>query len=274
MNEYHEKDNFGNRIKAYERESESTLDLSKPIIARIDGKRFSKFTKGMMKPFDHRMSHCMANTTLALMDNLHADVGYTQSDEITLVFLPKKDSGNVVIPFNGRVQKATSIFAAMATAEFIREYDFIRESVEKMGDGSPFFIEGANPFKHGVTPYFDCRVFNAPNAGEASNVVLWRIQDAIKNAISCAYRWNLGHKSMQNLSGKEMVAGMEANGIDFYNVYEDSIRSGMVYLKVPIVRINDKGEEYTRGAISRFSGIDFSKKTFEERVVMFGGEVQ
>ena len=269
-----EHDEYGNRMKSYERESESTLDLSKPIIARIDGKRFSKFTKGMLKPFDHRMTHCMANTTLALMDNLHADVGYTQSDEITLVFLPKKETGKVVIPFNGRVQKATSIFAAMATAEFIREYDFVRESVEKFEITSPFYIEGAAPFKHGVTPYFDCRVFNAPNAGEASNVVLWRIQDAIKNAISCAYRWTLGHKSMQNLSGKEMIVGMESNGIDFYNVYHESIRSGSMFQKVPVVRINDKGEEYTRGVVAGFSGLKFSEKTFEERVVMFGGEVQ
>lgn len=269
-----EHDEYGNRMKSYERESESTLDLSKPIVARIDGKRFSKFTKGMLKPFDHRMTECMANTTLALMENLHADIGYTQSDEITLVFLPKKYNNKVVIPFDGRIQKCSSIFAAIATANFIREYDFVRESVEELKEGSPFYIEGASPFKHGVTPYFDCRVFNAPSAGEASNVVLWRVQDAIKNSISCAYRWTLGHKSMQNLSGKEMVAGMEANGIDFHNVFHETIRSGIMYRRVPETRINDRGEDFTRGVIRAFSGLQFSQETFEERVVMFGGELQ
>jgi len=51
------KDDFGNRMKDYE-----TVETSRrfmpllPIYARIDGRCFSDFTRGMERPFDNAMS--------------------------------------------------------------------------------------------------------------------------------------------------------------------------------------------------------------------------
>jgi len=38
-----------------------------PIYARIDGRGFSKFTKGMDRPYDARMSNAMVSATKVLV---------------------------------------------------------------------------------------------------------------------------------------------------------------------------------------------------------------
>ena len=53
-------DLFGDRMKAYEAvETDRILDASLPIYARIDGRSFSAFTRGMQRPFDERMTGAM-----------------------------------------------------------------------------------------------------------------------------------------------------------------------------------------------------------------------
>ena len=52
-----DKTALGNRMKLFEGlEAKRMLMPKLPIIARIDGKCFSKFTKGMERPYDERMS--------------------------------------------------------------------------------------------------------------------------------------------------------------------------------------------------------------------------
>ena len=72
------KDSLGDRMKSYEA---FTCDIKLiprlPIIARLDGKSFSTFTKGL--------SSLMVETTKKLVEHSNANCGYTQSDEITLV---------------------------------------------------------------------------------------------------------------------------------------------------------------------------------------------
>lgn len=73
------KDDFGDRMKLYESaESSRKLDPKFPIVARIDGRSFSKFTKKMQRPYDQRMSDAMVDTTAFLVQETHALLGYTQ----------------------------------------------------------------------------------------------------------------------------------------------------------------------------------------------------
>lgn len=76
------------RIKSYEKSYESRIEYDKHIIVRIDGHKFSKFTKGFLKPFDHMLSNAMEKTTVDLVEKFGAVTGYTQSDEISLVLIP------------------------------------------------------------------------------------------------------------------------------------------------------------------------------------------
>lgn len=172
-------DDFGDRMKAYESAFTSMkLDPTQFMCVRIDGRGFSKYTRPFTKPFDGRVTNAMVTTTKALVKETHASVGYTQSDEITLIYAPTE--GERI--FGGKVSKINSVFASMATAHFNHH------------------ITGADD-RHA---YFDCRVWQVPTDVEASNVLLWRVQDARKNSISSYFRWNVGHAEMQNLNGEQM----------------------------------------------------------------------
>ena len=90
------RDDFGSRIKEYERQTtQARLIPLLPIVARLDGKSFSKYTKRMDRPFDAEMSYTMTEVTKYLVEKTHANIGYTQSDEITLCWYnedPKSQS--------------------------------------------------------------------------------------------------------------------------------------------------------------------------------------
>jgi tRNA(His) 5'-end guanylyltransferase len=80
-------DEFGNRMKDYEKRFTDIRVAPEEILCvRLDGKGFSKFTKGFKKPFDDRLTQSMVQTAEALVNETDAQVGYTQSDEITLIY--------------------------------------------------------------------------------------------------------------------------------------------------------------------------------------------
>ena len=186
-------DDLGDRMKGYERiETDRRFDPSLPIYARIDGRSFSKFTKGMERPFDMRMTRCMIDTTSYLVEKTHAAIGYVQSDEISLVWAPITGEGDRF--FSGKIQKMCSVLAGMASARFA--------------------VAHADRFGHvsGEFPHFDCRVIGMPSTVEATNMLLWRELDARKNAISMAARHFFSHRELQNKSGRGMVEMMLAKG--------------------------------------------------------------
>ena len=82
-------DDLGNRMKTfYEQIPKTKLMRRTPVIIRIDGKAFHTFTKGFQKPFDEVLMKTMQETTKYLCENIQGCVlGYTQSDEITLVLI-------------------------------------------------------------------------------------------------------------------------------------------------------------------------------------------
>jgi len=68
MGRMKDADDFGNRMKAYEAvETGRRLDVTMPIYARIDGRAFSSFTRGMDRPFDFRMLSAMVATASHLV---------------------------------------------------------------------------------------------------------------------------------------------------------------------------------------------------------------
>lgn len=81
-----DKSSIGNRMKRYESVPKIALTRRTPVIIRLDGKAFHTFTRGFDKPFDNAMMYAMQHTMGCLCENIQGCVlGYTQSDEITLV---------------------------------------------------------------------------------------------------------------------------------------------------------------------------------------------
>jgi tRNA(His) guanylyltransferase len=169
---------LGDRIKGYEaRETKRSFIPGIPVVVRLDGKRFSKFTKNMEKPFDAGFTDLMVLTTHYLVEQTGARIGYTQSDEITLIYLQDKPKSEIYL--NGRVQKMTSILASMATGYF----NDCRETALQRDPGT--------------IAMFDCRAFQVPSKDEAVNVLIWRELDAARNSVSMLANHYFSHKELQ-----------------------------------------------------------------------------
>jgi len=225
MSKQKENDEFGQRIKQYEQsETERRLNTLEPIYARLDGRSFSTFTKDMKKPFDLNLTNTMIEVTKYLVNKTNAKIGYTQSDEISLVWLITVPDGlrNVTdkssIFFDAKVQKMCSILASMTTAKFISEL--------------PYDL-------HDRLPHFDARVFNLPNKTEAANTILWRAMDAKKNAIQATAQSFFSHKQLQNKDQKQMLEMMKELGIDWDDTltYPDKFKYGSFIQKRNVKRL-------------------------------------
>lgn len=109
---------FDKRMKKYEFVSRNYLTTRTPVIIRIDGKAFHTFTRGFKRPFDDVLSRAMQETMKYLCENIQGCVlGYTQSDEITLVLVDYKTIDTSAW-FDYNIQKCASIAASMATLAF------------------------------------------------------------------------------------------------------------------------------------------------------------
>ena len=212
------KDSLGDRMKLfYENRSKTYLTRRTPVIIRLDGCHFHTFTRGFVKPFDKRLMEAMQETTLALCGEIQGCVlGYTQSDEITLVLVDYKALDSEAW-FDYSVQKLCSVAASKATKHFNRifaektsglikryyndflpnkkKYEYLIEDVKKVVSA----YERA--LKQGAE--FDARAFNIPIA-EVTNCVLWRQQDATRNSISGLAQAYFSPKELHGKKSNEM----------------------------------------------------------------------
>ena len=195
-------DDLGRRMKEnYEQISKTRLVRRMPVIIRIDGKAFHTFARNFKKPFDHILMESMQETMKYLCENIQGCVlGYTQSDEISLLLIDYKEL-NSGAWFDNEVQKMCSISASMATMIFNMlfgkkannyiEYTFearnISDNERKYADTLKKAVEkGA---------MFDARVFNIPKE-EVTNYFYWRQLDATRNSIQMVGQANFSHKEL------------------------------------------------------------------------------
>ena len=200
------KNNLGDRMKTYEGVTRTYLTRRTPVIIRLDGKAFHTFTRGFNKPFDNVLVKTMQDTMKYLCENVQGCVlGYTQSDEITLVLVDYKKLDSSAW-FDNNIQKMTSISASMATLAFnkaleenVIEYsDNYYESECKKYEGTyeiPSFPNTEVYRKKYFSALFDSRVFNIPKE-EVYNCLLWRQQDATRNSIQMVTQANFPHKQL------------------------------------------------------------------------------
>lgn len=194
-------DDLGNRMKDnYESISKTRLVRRMPVIIRIDGKAFHTFTKGFDRPFDSIMSYCMHETTKYLCENIQGCVlGYTQSDEISLLLIDyKKLETNAW--FDNEVQKMCSISASMATMIFNKTFsEFVNNLIHTTpGHDNEKYLKTLIKAKD-KGAMFDSRVFNIPKE-EVTNYFYWREIDAMRNSVEMVGRAHFSQKQLQHKS--------------------------------------------------------------------------
>ena len=204
------------RMKSYEnKETSRRFTSSLPIVTRLDGRSFGSYTKHLDKPFDERMITSMQETTRQLVEHTGADIGYTQSDEITLVFV--NDSSKSQSFFNGKIQKMVSVLASACTVYFNKN--------------ALFEMPGAHA---GKFPMFDCRAFQTPNLMEAYNALIWRQQYAKRNSIQSSARSRFSHKECAGKDQTQLLDMLSEKGID-WNTYPTKFKYGTWFGKKRVV---------------------------------------
>ncbi|SOK58419.1 tRNAHis-5'-guanylyltransferase [Yersinia phage fHe-Yen9-04] len=245
---------LGDRIKLYEKmETSNKFMPGLPIYARIDGRSFSKFTNKMIKPYDQNLSRLMQEVTKYLVKETSACIGYTQSDEISLVFMQKSPESDIF--FSGKKQKMVSVLAALATAKFI-------ELALK------FYPEECS----NRLPVFDCRVFQVPNKSEAANCLIWRSQDAIRNSIQMAGRAVFSHKELDRKNQNDILDMLiNEKGIN-WNDYPKFFKEGSFFQRVTYEKDGQNGEVVIRSKVDEIiPELKFENLSTEEKVKLIFG---
>ena len=202
-------DALGTRMKKYEYVSRTHLVNRCPVIVRLDGKAFHTFTRGFKKPFDEILVRSMQETMKYLCENIQGCVlGYTQSDEITLVLVDYKKIDSCAW-FDYNIQKCASVSASMATLAFNRFFEKnVTAHLNDYYDSMEIDVEDKRycerlqkAIKKGAM--FDSRVFNIPKE-EVTNCILWRQNDATRNSIEMVGHANFSQNQLHKKSCNEI----------------------------------------------------------------------
>jgi tRNA(His) guanylyltransferase len=235
---------LGDRHKQLEKDFEIRAKLTDYIVVRLDGHKFSKYTKGFAKPFDDILSAAMQYATEGLVDKFGAVTGYTQSDEITLIFAPQwRMNGDEVQNnqvFAGRLGKLTSLSASYASTcfnKFLTEWYYSsaasRLSLEKVKD------------KIGLAT-FDSRAYGVDSKEEAFNAVMWRVRDALKNSYSQFAQAYCPHKELLKKTGIEQISYCLETTCNDWNDIKDKYKYGIFVKRTMYNKFLDDGSSVVR----------------------------
>lgn len=239
------RDDLGVRMKEfYEQIPKTKLMRRTPVAIRIDGKAFHTFTRGFKKPFDMILVKSMQETTKYLCENIQGCVlGYTQSDEITLILVDYKKL-NSSAWFDYEVQKMCSIAASMATMAFNRfftknvsEYkmewagSLVPQDIALQLEMQNYYDTLLSAVQKGAM--FDARCFNIPKE-EVTNLIYWRQLDATRNSIQMVGQANFSHAELQGKNCNQIQDMLhEWRGIN-WNDYPAYLKRGTCVIKQEI----------------------------------------
>ncbi|MBR5503117.1 MAG: guanylyltransferase [Methanobrevibacter sp.] len=155
-------DEFDTIMRVYEQSLDQHILPDMYIAVRLDGRSFTSLTKRMdfEKPFDARFRDMMVDTVKVLMEaGFRVVYGFTQSDEISLLFHPDEDT------FSRKTRKINTTLAGEASAAF------------SLGIGE--------------IATFDSRVVPLPNEKKLADYFVWRQEDSKRNALQGYSYWTL-----------------------------------------------------------------------------------
>lgn len=173
-------DTLDKQMRRFEQSLDRTMLEGIYVVARLDGHGFTRLTKkewNLEKPFDIRFRDAMITTTRHLMDcGFRMIFGYTQSDEISLLFHLKDKT------FGRKERKLISILAAEASVAF--------------------------SLKTGKAAVFDCRLVPLPSVENVVDYFRWRQEDAHRNSLNSHCYWALRKEGFSAKDAQKRMAGI------------------------------------------------------------------
>lgn len=210
------QDFLGDRMKSYEDSFRFNLPKRMPVIIRLDGKAFHSYTKGCKKPYDDSLINCMANTTLALCEQIQGvAVAYTQSDEISLLLINYTELETQPW-YKNNLQKITSVAASIASVNFTMQSNSIFGKIKPA--------------------YFDARAFVLPKE-EVNNYFIWRQEDCRRNSLAAIAQSQFSQKELNGKKLKNMKDMLLNKGID-WDGFSTKYKNGLTVTKNILIKDN------------------------------------
>ncbi|KAJ3156794.1 hypothetical protein HDU86_003560 [Geranomyces michiganensis] len=240
------------RLKVLENEIDPAVRSEQPFIIRLDGCAFSTFTKGIVKPFDSRLTDAMVETTKDLVQRFVPVMGYTCSDEISLVFPAAVEPSPPEGPSesaDGNVSATPATEKAEEPAEAPEENPRPKKrakSAKRLNSATHMFSgrvqklssitasyaaarfnfhlakhEWADLAGHvrermfSHTAHFDGRIVPTPDATSAMECIFWRSNfDGFRNSVSQISNSHFTPKEMHGKGLKEQLKMLAGKGVD------------------------------------------------------------
>lgn len=270
------------RMKKYEAVQKGVLMTRTPVIIRIDGKAFHTFTRGFQRPFDEVLIKAMQETTKYLCENIQGCVlGYTQSDEISLVLVDYQRFETSAW-FDYEIQKMCSIAASMATMTFNKCFE--KNVNDWISKNAPGFHEAwrnpedeklyhayLNAYEKGAM--FDARVFNIPKE-EVTNCIYWRQLDASRNSVQMVGQANFSHNELQGKSCNRIQDMLITQKNINWNDFPVYLKRGSCYVKEKYFIPDEKGKDYKdiNGTGEPVLGTYRSRWIVDKNIPIFSGD--
>jgi len=243
------------KMRVFETSSDSCVLPGIYMVARIDGRNFTRLTKEIHKfeaPFDFRFRDYMVATTEHLMQcGFRVIYGYSQSYEISLIFHLDETA------FERKLRKYDSILAGEASAKFSL----------LLGDLASF----------------DCRICQLPTNDLVIDYFRWRSEDAHRNALNAHCYWMLRQQGKSvdeatNLLVRRSIAEKNEllfqNGINFNDLPNWQKRGiGLYWEMIEKAGINPMTNEETTARRRRIK-VDFDLPMKEEYGQFFSDLLQ
>jgi len=194
-------DDLDARLRIFETTHDQWVLPGIYMVARLDGRGFTHLTREVHHfdaPYDARFRDYM----VAAMEYLMAECGfqiiygYTQSDEISLLFHPDENT------FARKIRKYNSILAGECSAKFSLLLNDLA--------------------------CFDCRISQLPKDNDVIDYFRWRSEDAHRNALNGHCYWILRGKGYT-----VQDATKELSGLSIADKNEFLFQEGINYNELP-----------------------------------------
>jgi tRNA(His) 5'-end guanylyltransferase len=215
-------DSLGDRIKRYEQTFDGLLTKRVPVVIRVDGRSFHKYTKGFNRPFSQAVIKGMEYAAIQTAKEMSGfKIGYIQSDEATFV-ITDYDDINTGSWFDYRVNKINSISASLMSSHF-----------------NYYMANKQSEYDCKRIACFDSRCFNVPE-GDVSNVLLWRAKDWERNSLQMYCREFFSHKELYKKNRESMHEMLFSIGKNWANDLDDQLKNGTFLFRLKDIETSYK----------------------------------
>ncbi len=233
-------DILDNRMRHFEQSLDRTMLEGVYLVARLDGHGFTRLTKvewDLEKPFDIKFRDAMVETTRHLMDcGFRMIYGYTQSDEISLLFHLDDNT------FGRKERKLLSILSGVASAAFTKYT--------------------------GILAFFDNRLVPLPNQECVVDYFRWRQEDAHRNSLNSHCYW-----ALRKIGISASEAQKRLSGIPNSEKHEILLQNGINYNDLPLWQTRGVGMYYRTEQRHGFNPVTSEATSFTRNVLHINNDL-